>query len=128
MTVRRALPLIAILLAACDPGHLENPELFKACMLNVEKDIFIAKCGMSGCHSATAPQNGLDLVTAGVATRIKTGTSMCMSKPLISFVDEKVFNAAPSCGGSQMPLGDPLSPTERKCMKDYLAGLTDGGT
>lgn len=122
------MPLLA--LTAC-PGRIDDPDRFKACQLDVEREIFGvgvdggAKCGTAGCHSATSPQNGLDLVTPGVATRIKTGTSTCQGKPLISFMAEKL-TMMPACG-SPMPLGDPLTPAEDRCVRDYLASLKDGG-
>src|SRR5882672_7770504 len=102
MRLRRPL-LLLLALAACDPGHLSDQEKLKflKCQIDVEKDLFKPKCGLAGCHSATTPQNGLDLVTAGVGTRIKTGTSTCQAKPLITYLAEKL-TASPACG-TQMP-------------------------
>ena len=126
MNHRWSLVLIACAVAAgCDPGKLENPDRFKACMINVETQVFVPKCGAAGCHSAMSPQAGLDLVTAGVATRLATGTSMCGGKPLAPYTAEKL-TPSPTCG-SPMPLGDPLTAEEDKCVREYLAALADGG-
>jgi len=124
--VRRCLCMLFVL-ASCEPGRIADKNQFLACMLDVETEIFVPKCGSSGCHSATSPQNGLDLVTTGVAMRIATGTSsVCQTKPIISYLAEKL-TMTPSCG-QPMPLGDPLNSLELKCVSDYLASLRDGGT
>ena len=126
MILRRVI-LLALALAGCDPGKLQDPDRFKKCMLNVETQIFQPKCGFAGCHSAMAPANGLDLVTAGVAMRLATGTSTCSAKPLAPFMIEKI-GMMPTCG-SPMPLGEPLTAEEDKCVRDYIAALSaDGGT
>jgi hypothetical protein len=119
---RLCLPL---LLCACEPGRIPDKSIFLACMLDVETEIFVPKCGSSGCHSATSPQNGLDLVSTGVGMRVTTGTSMCAGKPLSSFMLEKL-GPSPQCGQS-MPLGDPLTPIEVKCVTEYLEEQRDGG-
>ena len=114
-------------LAACEPGRIADKNQFLACMLDVETEIFVPKCGSSGCHSATSPQNGLDLVSTGVAMRIGTGTSsVCQNKPLTSYLAEKL-TLSPTCG-QPMPLGDPLTAIELKCVTEYLTSLRDGGT
>ncbi len=127
--MNRLLAVLSLLAAAaCDPGTLQDPDRFKACLLNVEKDIFEPKCGSAGCHSAMSPQGGMDLVTPGIAMRIAAGVSTtCQSKPWKSYLAEKLTET-PSCG-SPMPLGVTLPSNEIKCVRDYLAGIsTDGGT
>ncbi len=129
MNHRGLLLLLALAAAGCDPGRLKDPDRFKmpACTLNVETQIFTPKCGSVGCHAATSPQGALDLVSAGVAMRLATGTSMCQGKPLRTFTAEKLDDN-PACG-SPMPLGEPLTMEEEKCVRDYLAALSaDGGT
>lgn len=122
----RGFLLLALAITACDPGRLDNPDRFKACTLNVETQVFVPKCGSVGCHSATSPQGGLDLVTAGVGMRLKNGTSTCAGKKLVPFTAEKL-GTNPQCG-SPMPLGEPLTADEDKCVREYLAALADGGT
>ena len=127
MNSRRSLLLLAVVVATgCDPGRLENPDRFKACMKNVELDIFKAKCGTTSCHEGATPQGALDLVAPGVGMRLKTGVSSCSAKPLISYTAEKLTDA-PTCGSS-MPLGQPLDAEEQKCVREYLAALADGGS
>ncbi|MBK7863095.1 MAG: hypothetical protein IPJ65_31695 [Archangiaceae bacterium] len=119
--------LVLLALTAC-PGRLDDPDRFKRCPIDVEVDILQARCGMAGCHGMQSPQNGLDLVSMGVAGRIKNDTSMCEGKPLSSFMIEKVTQSVPTCG-SQMPtIGDLLTTAELKCLNEYIANLTDGGT
>lgn len=124
-------------LTAC-PGSLENPGRFldggevdgggsdagfSCTPANVENLIFIPSCGGAGCHGPTNPSNGLDLQSAGVAARLG-GVSMCMSKPMSSFMLEKL-HPSPACG-SQMPLGRSLPDEQIACIATYLSSL-DGG-
>jgi len=134
MNHRRIAALTLFAAAACDPGTLKDPDRFRACMIDVETEIFGrgvsggAKCGAAGCHSAMSPANGLDLVSPGVAMRIATTNStFCQNKPMVSFLAEKLTEN-PSCG-SPMPLGMMLPNNELKCVRDYLASIAaDGGT
>ncbi len=134
---RLGFVVMTMALTAC-PGALENPERFldggltdggsgdagfTCTNANVENLIFIPSCGGAGCHGATNPSNGLDLVSAGVASRLK-GVSQCMSKPESSFMLEKL-HPSPACG-SQMPLGRTLPAEQIACVASYLASL-DGG-
>jgi hypothetical protein len=122
------LALWMLALAGCDPGRIPDADKakFLGCQLDVETDIFQAKCGLSGCHDAMSMMNGLDLASAGVATRIKTQTSMCMGEPLLELIPQKL-TATPPCGQT-MPVGNPLTTDEVKCVDDYIAKLADGGT
>ncbi|MBL8955331.1 MAG: hypothetical protein JNK82_31445 [Myxococcaceae bacterium] len=124
---RLRLSLMALVaLAACDPGTLENPDRFRACMIDVEVDIFLPKCGSAGCHAANSAQ--IDLVSPGIGMRIATTNSpTCQSKPMRSYLAEKLTDS-PSCG-APMPLGEALPNAELKCVRDYLLALSaDGGT
>ncbi len=116
------------LLAGC-PGNLDRPERFYkdagADCSDVKNKIFIPTCGGAGCHENPGAANNLDLVGAGVDGRLSTQLSTCQSKPMKTFLLEKL-KAAPGCGAT-MPLGsDPLTPNEYNCVATYLAGL-DGG-
>ncbi len=93
---------------------------------NIETTLFIPTCGGAGCHENPGAASNLDLVSSGVSARIKAATSTCMSKPMLSFILEKV-KPGPGCG-SLMPLGSPaLLPNELKCLTAYLGNLADGG-
>lgn len=118
----------AAVLSGC-PGNLDRPERFfmdAGDCSDVQKTIFTPTCGGAGCHENPGAASNLDLVSAGVATRLKAGTSTCQTKPIATYLLEKV-KASPSCG-ARMPLGsDPLGPNELKCLEGYLARLGDGG-
>ena len=125
MTRRAATAAVLLLFAAC-PGRLEDPDRFRTCVKNVEVDIFPSKCATAGCHDAVSHQNNLDLASAGVAQRIRTGISTCQSKPLSVHIPEKL-TLMPPCGSS-MPLGMPLDAPDVACIKQYIARVLDGGS
>ena len=117
-------------LSGC-PGDLVDPDRFLTgrdggggggCSLDVEQDIFQAKCATAGCHDATTASGALDLATAGVKDRLRTGTATCTSaagQRAGTFMLNKV-SASPSCGGP-MPLGGtPLTSAEVSCLNAYL--------
>jgi hypothetical protein len=91
-------------------------------------DLFKAKCGLSGCHGATAPQVDLDLVSADLASRIidqpSSDNSVCKGRKYVTtdgtpgLLLDKVSDQ-PSCG-TKMPLGGSLTAAELKCMTDWL--------
>ncbi len=114
--------VVGALLAGC-PGELDRPERFDC--TDVEAKIFKPKCGTVGCHGNPGAANNLDLVAPGVKGRLNSQISTCQSKPMKSFMLEKL-KGTPGCG-TLMPLGgDPLTADEYKCVEDYLSGL-DGG-
>ena len=94
---------------------------------DVETTIFVPSCGGVGCHENPGAAGNLDLVSAGVAGRIKAATSTCMARPMTSYLLEKL-KPSPGCG-ALMPLGsnDPLPAVQVKCVEQYLARLADGG-
>jgi hypothetical protein len=89
--------------------------------------IFQAQCGSSGCHGALAPQEGLDLVSAGVAARVVgvagqecSGTLADPAMPEASLLYTKL-SANPPCG-AQMPLArPPLSGADTACLLAWIA-------
>ena len=122
-----AVGAIGAFLLGC-PGKLDRPERFfidAGDCSDVEATIFKPTCGSVGCHENPPGSSNLDLVSPGVAARLR-GTSTCQAQPLTTYLLEKV-KASPSCG-SRMPLGDdPLGPNEMKCLEDYIAKVVDGG-
>ena len=88
--------------------------------------IFVPRCG-GACHGATAPQQGLDLVSAGVAARVVgVAATSCAATladpadPASSFLYTKLA-AKPPCGG-QMPLAQlPLSAADTACVLSWIA-------
>jgi hypothetical protein len=115
---------IAPLLSAC-PGHLEDPERFVACTMDVERELLAPRCATAGCHSATSPAANLDLASPGLAARLSSATSTCEGRPLTANMLDKV-QPTPTCG-SPMPLGgSPLSPQEQDCLELYLRQIAGG--
>jgi hypothetical protein len=90
--------------------------------------IFVPSCGGTGCHGAMAPQQGLDLVSPGVAARVVgvsgtgcTGTLAAPADPANSLLYTKLATS-PSCG-AQMPLArPPLSSADAACILAWIAG------
>lgn len=135
------LGALAVGLSGC-PGSIDDPDRFIAgegCDLDVEQEIFVAKCGDPTCHGGgAASSSGLDLVAAGFAVPLVDKPAVgCAGSMLVSSTapDESVLYtklfASPSCG-LRMPLGgDPLSAAEVACVREWIAELvmtsTTGG-
>lgn len=89
--------------------------------------IFVPSCGGTGCHSASAPQQDLDLVSAGVAERVVgVSAKQCVKvladpkNPEQSLLYQKL-SARPDCG-AQMPLARPaLSSADIACVRSWIA-------
>ena len=94
---------------------------------DVPTRLFAPRCGGSGCHGATAPQQGLDLVSPGVAERLVgvpavscAATLATPTDPASSFLYTKLA-AKPPCG-AQMPLAqDPLGSDDIACILQWIA-------
>ena len=94
---------------------------------DVVTHIFQPQCGNSGCHGAIAPQQGLDLVSAGVAARVVgvagtecTGRLADPTRPETSLLYTNL--AARPAGGAQMPLAQPpLSSADAACVLAWIA-------
>src|SRR5262249_11183603 len=111
-----ALSLVCL---AC-PGTLQDPERFVhdaatdgptvdpeagaaagGCP-DVPTQVFAARCGVAGCHSATGPSNGLDLASPNVADRITgacahggAGYLVDPTNPSASVIYKKLMNPPP---------------------------------
>jgi hypothetical protein len=94
---------------------------------DVPTRIFAAQCGGSGCHGANAPQQGLDLESPDVATRVVgvpavscAATLANPADPASSFLYTKLATKPPC--GSQMPLARlPLSSADAACVLSWIA-------
>ncbi|MCK6547010.1 hypothetical protein L6R52_14265 [Myxococcota bacterium] len=132
----------AVGLSGC-PGSIDDPSRFIAdptCTLDVEQEIFVAKCGNASCHGGgAASSSGLDLVAEGFAAQLVDKPAVgCAGSVLVSSTapDDSVLYtkllASPSCG-LRMPLGaDPLTNEEVACVRAWIAELvmtsTTGGS
>ena len=138
MTTSVALALAAALLAASGcAASLEDPDRFtgsgSACPdgVDVEADVFAARCGGSICHSpGDEPAGGLDLLSEGVAERVAgvTASSGCDGEVLAVPGDPdasllvRKLGPNPPCG-DRMPLVGDLEPGDASCIADWIAGL-----
>ncbi|HEY5372943.1 MAG TPA: hypothetical protein VIK01_04620 [Polyangiaceae bacterium] len=94
---------------------------------DVPTRIFVPTCGGTGCHSVTAPQQGLDLASPGVAARVVgvaakvcSGTLADPANPAGSLIYTKLAPTQ-SCG-APMPLArPPLSDTDAACVLAWIA-------
>jgi hypothetical protein len=88
-------------------------------------------CADAGCH--TAGGFPPDLVSPNVEMRLFNVNSTCQSRPYIgandSFLLEKIENASPACGGSQMPFlaTQNLSAADKQCIADWIDDVGGGG-
>lgn len=129
-------------LAGC-PGTLADKELYEAALDgaggptgadgaagpcgDVVARIFVPTCGGTGCHGARAPQQDLDLVSPGVASRVVgvagKGCSVVLADPADpegSLIYQKLL-PIPPCG-SPMPLArPPLSRADAACVLAWIA-------
>jgi hypothetical protein len=123
------------------PGTLADKELYEAALDggkgsngadagpcgDVVQRIFVPNCGGTACHGTNAPQQNLDLVSPGVASRVVGVTGTGCSVPLAdpkdpegSLMYQKLL-PNPPCGG-QMPLArPPLGSADAACVLAWIA-------
>lgn len=100
---------------------------------DVPADILAAKCGGTGCHGTKSPQNGLDLESpdvasrvVGVAAKLCPGTLANPADPASSIIYTKLLET--NACSSRMPLARPaLSQKEIDCVKAWI-GKQGSGT
>jgi hypothetical protein len=137
------------LLAAC-PGSLDHPERFTTTgdsgvtmtadaggCVDVANNLLPMRCaGPGACHGSGAQsQDGLDFVTAGIATRIVSKHSIsCPGRTVVSTAapDMSVIldriSANPMCG-ARMPLGlPPLSDADIACVHAWVIDIVRTST
>ena len=142
-TWSRRLAFGALTLLAGCPGTLADKEAYEAALDggrarngdggdagpcgDVVARIFVPNCGGSGCHGRDAPQQDLDLVSPGVASRVVgitgKGCSVALADPADpegSLIYQKL-SPSPPCG-SPMPLArPPLSRADAACVLAWIA-------
>ena len=127
------------------PGTLRDKELYEAALDgghgpkgaeggaeagpcgDVVARIFVPTCGGTSCHGTQAPQQDLDLVSPGVASRVvgvtAKGCAVLLADPAdpeASLIYQKLA-PAPPCG-SPMPLArPPLSRADAACVLAWIA-------
>jgi hypothetical protein len=131
-------------LSGC-PGTLADKELYEAALDgrapngadgagadtgpcgDIVERIFVPTCGGTACHGTQAPQQDLDLVSPGLASRVVgvpgKGCSVLLADPADpegSLIYLKLL-PNPPCGG-QMPLArPPLSRADAACVLAWIA-------
>ncbi len=135
MSTERLLPAvgiaaIALALGGC-PGSLEHPEQFLGPCLDPTTEIFPVRCGNSDCHDAEAPAGDLDLVSAGVETRLVgaeaaggPGTLVDPAAPEDSILWMKISQDSPPFGTRMPQVGGNLSSYERQCVLEWIEEQT----
>ena len=135
-----AAPLAALLGVWGCPGEIDDPTPFltgvgggSACA-DIETDVFPNSCGQTNCHNADDEAADLDLVSAGVASRVVgvAASSDCggallanPSNPEASVLYTKLTDAY--CGPSPMPiLGDKFTDEELGCVAEWIAAQPSG--
>jgi hypothetical protein len=143
----RLLALGALCLLAGCPGTLRDKELYEAALDgaagskgadgsagadagpcgDVVARIFVPTCGGTSCHGADAPQQGLDLVSPGLASRVvgvaAKGCAVMLADPADpegSLIYQKL-SPTPPCG-APMPLArPPVSRADAACVLAWIA-------
>ncbi len=103
---------------------------------DVPTTILQQTCGVAGCHGTTDPEEGLDLASPGVASRLINIPAMEMpALDLIDSMDSQTsviltkLQASTVPYGSQMPLGEPpLTPQQVACVAAWIESvIADAG-
>lgn len=90
------------------------------------EELMQAKCATAGCHGATAPAAGLDLVTPGIIERYagKAGAGACGIYEMIDLADPSqsllYIKVTDQTCGSRMPYAGPLSQEEQDCILTWI--------
>ena len=99
------------------------------------------KCGQLGCHSNMSPQAGLDLMSAGVAARLKAAptpgaNASCTdnfrtaylgpaSNPAMGFLFQKLMPNQAPCGVAMPELGT-WTTDDTACLTDWATAVANG--
>lgn len=149
--VRHLAPILctlSLVLFGC-PGSLEDPDRFNArdggadagtdagtgfvcpsANLSVKAQLINTRCGNAGCHDSSTKSGGLDLASEGSPARlVNVSSTSCAGKTYVTadggYLIEKI-NPSPMCG-SQMPIGTPLTASEKQCLIEWTAHISSGG-
>lgn len=111
-------------------GGSVAPSGCSATLASIQEKVFLAKCASAGCHGASKPASGLDLISAGVEARLVGVPSTCADHLLVapgnpdaSLLVDKLVSAEPTCGGDRMPVDGVLDEADVACVKTWIASL-----
>ena len=130
------------LLAGC-AGSLDNPDRFSDGGASLtgyvcpslgkpaKAEVILKKC-VSGCHSASVAESGLDLESPDAGGRlVDVSTTACPPRLRVDRIDggtlqELITQANPTCTSS-MPPGGGLTNSEISCIVEWTRNLAAGG-
>jgi len=147
VTHRLLLALCPLALAAC-PGEIDDLSRFLDASRDatvdaardvpapdapancaVEREVFVARCGVEGCHGSVDPVSSLDLASPNPALRLLNMRSRCCSIPLVvpgdpeaSFLYQKLVQPRPTCG-ERMPSDFPLTAAQVACVRAWIVDV-----
>jgi hypothetical protein len=124
------LPLLASALSGC-PGTIEDSSRFQGrCrgQLDVQTEIFVARCSDSSCHDAQSPAAELDLISPNLerrlvgvrSTQCSTRLRIDRTEPERSYLLEKLEHDEQECGDRMPIAGDPLTRDEIACVRQWV--------
>ncbi|AKF09581.1 hypothetical protein [Sandaracinus amylolyticus] len=95
-------------------------------------DVLAENCAGSGCHGASSPALGLDVVSAGARDRlVNVAATGCADRILVvpgdpdaSYLLEKMESSTPECGGRMPLLRGSLSDEQLAAVRTWIAGLS----
>lgn len=125
--------LSALPLAACE-GNLDAPERFRtgrggegASSLSCpDVAAYFASSACAGCHGASAPSGGLDLVSPGIASRTVGVSAVSGGFLLVAGDPDRSVLYRRLAGGDvgpTMPPGAPIDAAMLACARSFIAGL-----
>jgi hypothetical protein len=96
----------------------------------LQTQVFQPTCGSAGCHGASNPAMGLDLVSPGLESRLIDVSSNGCGQILVtpgssasSYLFQKLTQSAPTCG-DPMPLGGATLPQQQtSCIGTWIASM-----
>jgi hypothetical protein len=118
----------ALLMCAACPATLADPGRFNAngTCPDIPTQVFQPDCAGAGCHAAADPQQGLDLESPDVASRLVGvparggGLLVDPAHPTASVLYTKLTSTPPF--GARMPyVGPPLDDTTIACVLDWIS-------
>ncbi|HET6610740.1 MAG TPA: hypothetical protein VFG83_02075 [Kofleriaceae bacterium] len=130
------LGLVALPLLGCGGGD-DGDTTDGPVQTQTAEQILATNCSGGDCHTNDgSPEEGLDLVSPGVASRVVgrpangcTGKiTVVAGDPSASYILEKLSGTQPTDCGVQMPDGKaPLSAAQIDVISTWIAGLQDTG-
>jgi hypothetical protein len=111
-----------------------DPASCSADATSIQTTVFQTSCSGAGCHGASNPAAGLNLVDNSPDKLLGVSSSLCSGWSLVvpgsldkSFLYQKLTAPQPTCG-EPMPLGGHLDAASTQCIASWIAGLATAGS